>query len=68
MITRELQNTLNEAYSEAMRRRHEFLTLEHLLYAMLKEKTGREAVSYTHLDVYKRQILFARLCFYWLLL
>ena len=38
MITRELQNTLNEAYSEAMKRRHEFLTLEHLLYAMLREK------------------------------
>jgi ATP-dependent Clp protease ATP-binding subunit ClpA len=45
MITRELQNTLNEAYSEAMRRRHEFLTLEHLLYAMLKEKTGREVIE-----------------------
>ncbi len=45
MITRELQNTLNEAYSEAMRRRHEFLTLEHLLYAMLKENTGREVIE-----------------------
>jgi len=45
MITRELQNTLNEAYSEAMKRRHEFLTLEHLLYAMLKENTGREVIE-----------------------
>jgi ATP-dependent Clp protease ATP-binding subunit ClpA len=46
MITRELQNTLNEAYSEAMRRRHEFLTLEHLLYAMLQEKTGRDVIEH----------------------
>lgn len=45
MITRELQNTLNEAYSEAMKRRHEFLTLEHLLYAMLREKTGSEVIE-----------------------
>lgn len=51
MITRELQNTLNEAYSEAMRRRHEFLTLEHLLYAMLKEKTGREVIENCDGDV-----------------
>jgi ATP-dependent Clp protease ATP-binding subunit ClpA len=44
MITRELQNTLNEAYSEAMRRHHEYLTLEHMLYAMLKDKTGSDVI------------------------
>lgn len=44
MITRELQNTLNEAYSEAMKRRHEYLTLEHLLLAMSREKTGSDVI------------------------
>ncbi len=37
MITRELQKTFNEAFNEAHSRRHEYLTLEHLLFAMLKE-------------------------------
>lgn len=44
MITRELQNTLNEAYNDAMMRRHEYLTLEHLLLSMLKEKTASEVL------------------------
>ncbi|HZS06970.1 MAG TPA: ATP-dependent Clp protease ATP-binding subunit ClpA [Blastocatellia bacterium] len=44
MITKELQDTLNFAVNEAMRRRHEFLTLEHLLYALLREKTGSEVI------------------------
>ncbi|HWQ34092.1 MAG TPA: ATP-dependent Clp protease ATP-binding subunit ClpA [Blastocatellia bacterium] len=44
MITRELQDTLNFAVNEAYRRRHEFLTLEHLLYALLREKTGSEVI------------------------
>jgi ATP-dependent Clp protease ATP-binding subunit ClpA len=44
MITRELQDTLNFAVNEAYRRRHEFLTLEHLLYALLREKTGSDVI------------------------
>ena len=46
MITRELQDTLNFAVNEAYRRRHEFLTLEHLLYALLREKTGSEVIRH----------------------
>lgn len=45
MITRELQDTLNNAFKEALKRRHEYLTLEHLLYALIKEKTGREVIN-----------------------
>jgi ATP-dependent Clp protease ATP-binding subunit ClpA len=45
MITKELQDTLNNAFKEALKRRHEYLTLEHLLYALLKEKTGREVIN-----------------------
>ncbi len=45
MITRELQATLNSAADEAIRRKHEFLTLEHLLFAILKDPTGSDAIS-----------------------
>jgi ATP-dependent Clp protease ATP-binding subunit ClpA len=40
MITKELQETLNFAATEAITRRHEYVTLEHLLYALLHEKTA----------------------------
>ena len=44
MLTRELQQTINRAAHEAMERRHEYLTLEHLLYALLDDRTGREVL------------------------
>jgi ATP-dependent Clp protease ATP-binding subunit ClpA len=44
MISKELQRTLNSAVEEAMRRRHEYLTLEHLLYALLHEQTGSNVI------------------------
>ncbi|MCA1592050.1 MAG: ATP-dependent Clp protease ATP-binding subunit ClpA [Acidobacteria bacterium] len=46
MITKELQATLNVAVMEAIKRRHEFVTLEHLLYALLHEKTGGDVVRH----------------------
>ena len=44
MITKELQATLNLAANEAIKRRHEFLTLEHLLYAMLHDDTASDVI------------------------
>jgi ATP-dependent Clp protease ATP-binding subunit ClpA len=44
MFTRELKATLELAASEASHRRHEFLTLEHLLFAMLKDKRGSDVI------------------------
>lgn len=38
MISKELQDTLNLALAEAAKRRHEYLTLEHLLFALLEDK------------------------------
>ncbi len=46
MITQELQATLNRAVIEAAARRHEFVTLEHLLLAMLDEKTSSEVIRH----------------------
>jgi ATP-dependent Clp protease ATP-binding subunit ClpA len=44
MITRELQATLTLAANEAIKRRHEFLTLEHLLYAMTHDQTASDVL------------------------
>src|SRR5215472_15956351 len=44
MITRELQATLNLAIKEAINRRHEHLTLEHLLLALLRDRTGAKVI------------------------
>ncbi|MBC7997797.1 MAG: AAA family ATPase, partial [Leptolyngbya sp.] len=38
MISKELQTTLNLALAKASERRHEYLTLEHLLLALLEDK------------------------------
>ena len=40
MITKELQSTILAALSEARKRRHEYLCLEHLLYSLAAETTG----------------------------
>ncbi len=42
MLTKELEETLSFAVDEAVRRRHEYVTLEHLLYALLEDKTARD--------------------------
>ncbi|HEX5086014.1 MAG TPA: ATP-dependent Clp protease ATP-binding subunit ClpA [Blastocatellia bacterium] len=44
MITKELQATLELAADEAIKRRHEFLTLEHLLFALLVDKVARDVI------------------------
>ncbi len=44
MISRELEATLKLAVREATRRRHEFLTLEHVLFALLHDSDVEEVV------------------------
>ena len=44
MITKELQNTLNAALEEAIKRGHEYVTLEHLLFALLNDQTASTVV------------------------
>lgn len=44
MITRELQNTLNAAFEEAIKRGHEYVTLEHLLFSLLNDKTASNVI------------------------
>ncbi|MFN0280062.1 MAG: ATP-dependent Clp protease ATP-binding subunit ClpA [Pyrinomonadaceae bacterium] len=42
MLTRELEETLNLAVNEAVKHNHEFVTLEHLLFALLEDSAARE--------------------------
>ncbi|GMW02666.1 MAG: hypothetical protein AMXMBFR84_38020 [Candidatus Hydrogenedentota bacterium] len=42
MFSRSLEVTLGEALAEAKRRRHEYLCVEHVLYALLQDEYGRE--------------------------
>ena len=44
MITKELENTLNLAVAEATTRQHEYITLEHLLLALLIDPTARDVI------------------------
>lgn len=51
MLTREVQETIRRALGEAAKRRHEYVTLEHLLWALLKDSSAREALVQTGGDL-----------------
>ena len=44
MISKELEVTLNFALKEAKNRRHEYVSLEHMLYALLRDKDAKSAI------------------------
>jgi ATP-dependent Clp protease ATP-binding subunit ClpA len=58
MISRELQVTLQLAMTEAVNRRHEFVCLEHLLYAMLHDVTSSNILKHcgADLDALRRKL------------
>jgi len=53
MINRELEITLAGAIKEAKERRHEYFTLEHILYAVLHDVTGRRILYHCGGDLEK---------------
>ncbi|HEY6394281.1 MAG TPA: Clp protease N-terminal domain-containing protein, partial [Candidatus Binataceae bacterium] len=53
MISRELQVTLQLAMTEAVNRRHEYVCLEHLLYAMLHDVTASNILRQCGADLEK---------------
>jgi ATP-dependent Clp protease ATP-binding subunit ClpA len=53
MISRELQVTLQLAMTEAANRRHEYICLEHLLYAMLHDATASNILKQCGADLEK---------------
>ena len=42
MLTRELEETLSFAVDEAVKHKHEYVTLEHLLFALLEDNSARD--------------------------
>ncbi|MGH9897827.1 MAG: Clp protease N-terminal domain-containing protein, partial [Pyrinomonadaceae bacterium] len=44
MLSKELQGTLNRAANDAYQRRHEYLTLEHLLLALLNDRIANDVL------------------------
>ena len=59
MISRELQVTLQLAMTEAVNRRHEYVCLEHLLYAMLHDVTTSNILKHcgADLEALKRKLV-----------
>jgi len=51
ILTEELEKTLRRAYEEARLRRHEFVTLEHLLYALTYDKVASQVLKHCGADL-----------------
>src|ERR1051325_4283387 len=58
MLTKELQLSFNRAVDEAINRRHEYISLEHLLYALLQERTAPEVIRHCggNVDTLRRDL------------
>jgi ATP-dependent Clp protease ATP-binding subunit ClpA len=51
MLSKGLETVLTDAFHEVRKRRHEYLTLEHLLYAMTREASGNDILDACGADV-----------------
>ncbi len=49
-LNKDLQETFGRAIAEAKRRRHEYVTLEHVLYALCDDDKGREVLTASGAD------------------
>ena len=54
-MTERVGDALNAAYARALHEHNTQTAPEHMLAALLEQERGIAPVSYTHLDVYKRQ-------------
>jgi ATP-dependent Clp protease ATP-binding subunit ClpA len=50
-ISKELEETIQSAFALAKARRHEFVTLEHILYALCRDKTARKVLKAAGADL-----------------
>ncbi|MGF1807889.1 hypothetical protein L4C31_21880, partial [Aliivibrio sifiae] len=51
MLNKELEASLNSAFVRAREKRHEFMTVEHLLFALLENPSAHEALLACHADL-----------------
>ncbi len=58
MLNKELESSLNGAFARARDKRHEFMTVEHLLLALLENDAAKEALlaCQADIDVLKREL------------
>ena len=54
-ISKELESTIQGAFEEARKRRHEFVTLEHVLYALTKDPVAAKILKAAGADLKKLQ-------------
>jgi ATP-dependent Clp protease ATP-binding subunit clpA len=59
MLSKELEQTLNQAFKEARDAHHEFMTVEHLLLALLDNSSAHDALSAcgANIDALRKEIL-----------
>ena len=53
MLSKDLEATLNDAFRDAKAKRHEFMTVEHLLLALLKNDTAIDVLTKIGADIDK---------------
>lgn len=53
MLSKDLENTLNDAFREARSKRHEFMTVEHLLLALLDNSVAADVLLACGIDMPK---------------
>src|SRR5262245_49630822 len=46
MLTKELEETLSQAVDEAVKYKHEYVTLEHLLYALVQNSSAADVLTH----------------------
>ena len=51
MLSKDLELTLNRAYKNAQEQRHEFMTVEHLLLALLDDKSAVKVLKACGVDL-----------------
>ena len=51
MLSKDLEVTLNEAFRAAKAKRHEFMTVEHLLLALLDNKVALDVLEKVGVDI-----------------
>ena len=51
MLSKELETVLNDAFRTARSRRHEFITVEHLLLALLEDSASLTVMTACSVDI-----------------
>ena len=63
MISDELEKTLQRAMDKAIKCEHQFITLEHLLYALIEDLDAKKTFSYNSNTIFFRYKICLGDCF-----